>query len=374
MTHTDHPLETGSEGLRSSVVGSGLLALDIVMSEISGEPPRQWAGGSCGNVLVALSYLGWESKPVARLKTGGAAARILFDLKQWGVSDQFISLAQDGSTPVIVERITRGSGNIPRHSFSWRCPECGSQFPGFKAVRTSVAEEIVHQTAAPQVFFFDRATSSSLLLARVFAEQGTLIVFEPSGIGNSLQFRQAWETSHIVKYSHERLRELPEIVVQRSPLLQVETLGESGLRYRKVQRSGRGGRWIELKAFHVDVVRDTAGSGDWCTAGLIDAGGHKGAEGFFKLKDDELKSALRYGQALAAWNCGYEGARGGMYAVDRRIFREQVAHILEGGSDLIDSTLPIPPTCNSYVGGFCPACDTTGTGKSATGTSGPVPD
>jgi len=374
MIPTYHPPEARPEGLRSSVLGSGLLALDIVMSEISGEPPQQWAGGTCGNVLAALSYLGWESKPIARLNTGKAAERILFDLKQWGVSDQFISLAQDGSTPIIFERIIRGPGNIPRHSFSWRCPDCDSQFPGFKSVLTSVAEEVIQQTAAPQVFFFDRATLSSLLMAKAFSKQGTLIVFEPSGIGNPLHFRQAWETSHIVKYSHERLRELPEIRVQHSPLLQVETLGESGLRYRKVPRSGRGGRWIELQAFQVDVVRDTAGSGDWCSAGLIDAGGHKGAEGFFKMKDDELKSALRYGQALAAWNCGFEGARGGMYAVNRETFRRQVAHILEGGSDLIDSRVSIPASRNSYVGGLCPACDRTENGKSATGTGGPAPD
>ncbi len=370
MSLTYHPLEA----LHSTVLGSGLLALDIVISEISGDPPQQWAGGTCGNVLSALSYLGWESKPVARLKTGEAAERILFDLKQWGVSDQFISVTQDGSTPIIVERITRGSGNFPRHAFSWRCPECDSQLPGFKSVVSSVAEEIVKQTVAPQVFFFDRATPSSVFMAKVFAGQGTLVVFEPSGIGNALHFRQAWEASHIVKYSHERLRDLPEIGVQRSPLLQVETLGESGLRYRKVPRNRRGGGWIELQAFQVDVVRDTAGSGDWCTAGLIDVGGHKGAEGFFKLKDDDLKSALRYGQALAAWNCGFEGARGGMYAVDRETLRQQVAHILEGGSDLIDGRVTIPASRNNYVGGLCPACDRSELGKTATGTSGLVPD
>ena len=207
-------------------------------------------------------------------------------------------MTEVGSTPVIVEKITSGSDSIPTHSFSWRCPYCGSQFPGFKPVLTSAAEEIAQQADPPQVFFFDRATPGALFLAKAWAEQGTLVVFEPSSIGNPVLIRQAWETSHVVKYSHERLRELPEIAVKRSPLLQVETLGESGLRYRKVPRSGRGGHWVELNAFHVDVVRDTAGSGDWCTAGIIDAGGHEGAEGFFALKDEDLKSALRYGQAL----------------------------------------------------------------------------
>src|SRR5262245_40752244 len=88
-------------------VGSGLLALDIVLSEVSSAPPGYWAGGTCGNVLIALRYLGWESHPVARLRPGAAADRILADLHRWGVSDRFVSVAQDGSTPVIVERITQ---------------------------------------------------------------------------------------------------------------------------------------------------------------------------------------------------------------------------------------------------------------------------
>ena len=163
-----------SDGPRPAVLGSGLLALDIVLSEVSGSPPRHWAGGTCGNVLIALSYLGWESQPIARLKTDAAAEQVLLDLKQWGVSDRFISLAEDGSTPVIVERITRGSGNVPTHSFSWRCPECGSQFPGFKPVLSSVAEEIAQQAGPPQVFFFDRATLGGVLLAKSCRRAGAL--------------------------------------------------------------------------------------------------------------------------------------------------------------------------------------------------------
>src|SRR5262249_18014835 len=154
---------------------------------------RYWAGGTCGNVLIALSYLGWESMPVARLQAGAAAKRILHDLKKWGVPDRFVSVSDEGSTPVIVERISEGAGGIPRHSFSWRCPECGSQFPGFKPVLASAAEEIAQQFSSHEVFFFDRATPGGLLLAKSSAERGSLVVFEPSSVGNPVLFRQAWE-------------------------------------------------------------------------------------------------------------------------------------------------------------------------------------
>ena len=280
-----------------------------------------------------------------------------------------MSQADDGSTPVIVERISVGSGNVPRHSFSWRCPECGAQFPAFKPVLVSVAEEIAAKSESPEVYFFDRATPSGVLLARSFAERGALIVFEPSSIGNPVLFRQAWEASQVVKYSHERLRELPEIEVEGIPRLQVETLGDAGLRYRRFSPRGRADRWVEMEAFHVRSIRDTAGSGDWCTAGFIDRAGREGVDGFCDMSDRDLREAFRFGQALSAWNCGYEGARGGMYAIERSTFDRHVREILEG-LEAGRESYPIPRQEEfPDMGAICPACVTTDSAGQSTGTT-----
>lgn len=339
------------------VVGTGLLALDIVLSEVSGEPPRYWAGGTCGNVLMALAYLGWHAQPIARLQPGPAASRILSDLRHWGVSDRFVNAEDSGSTPVIVERITRGRNGIPRHSFSWRCPSCGVPFSAFKPVLASSAADIAPHLGGASVFFFDRATPGSLVLARACADAGALVMFEPSGIGNPVVFRQAWQVAHVVKYSHERLAELPEMQLDAGPRLQIETLGEGGLRYRLPGPRG-GGRWMHLDAFPVEELRDPAGAGDWCSAGFISLVGEKGLNGFLKFSDTELRSALRYGQALAAWNCGFEGARGGMYAVDQITFSRQVQNILDNRSD---SPIPINAASSrrsNPVKSVCAACGT----------------
>jgi fructokinase len=372
VIHASLAIKTPKTRPRPKIIGSGLLALDIVSSEVSGEHVRFWAGGTCGNVLIALAFLGWESQPVARLRTGAAADRILSDLKEWGVSNRFISTTEDGSTPVILERIAKGPGRIPRHSFSWRCPECGSQFPGFKPVLSAVAEEIAQQTEPPKVFFFDRATPGGIALARAWGEKNALVVFEPSSIGNPVLFRQAWRASHVVKYSHDRLRELPEVGVGDGPCLLVETLGSAGLRFRKLRVKGQTGRWVELKAFPVEITRDTAGSGDWCTAGLIEHAAHKGASAFFRLSDEELTAAFRYGQALAAWNCGFEGARGGMYAVDRAVFRQQVRKILKGGRDNSNKSLVVTPASSIQVEGVCTVCVRTEEKRLTTGSDGPT--
>src|SRR4051794_7137720 len=69
---------------RSRVYGAGLIALDIVITP-DDRAARTYAGGTCGNVLTILSYLGWESFPIARLNGDAVSARVLADLHRWNV-------------------------------------------------------------------------------------------------------------------------------------------------------------------------------------------------------------------------------------------------------------------------------------------------
>ena len=68
------------------------------MRALASRPPRYWAGGTCGNVLTALAYLGWRTLPVARLQPGAAADRIRQDLKAWGVSDRYDYFIDDDNS------------------------------------------------------------------------------------------------------------------------------------------------------------------------------------------------------------------------------------------------------------------------------------
>lgn len=340
----------------STVFGTGLLALDEVIGVEKTTPVRRWAGGTCGNVLIALKYLGWTANPIARLEPGDATNLLLTDLRRWGVSKQFIRVEADGSTPIIVQRISRSATGALRHSFSWRCPDCGAPFPGYKAELVAVAETLVPKLKKSQLFFFDRVSAGAILLAQAAAKAGALVMFEPSGIGNPILFRQAWEVAHVVKYSHERLSDLPEMNVERNPQLVVETLGDTGLRYRLSKPGQRTGRWIESKSLTVDGVKDTAGAGDWCSAGLLSKIARHGFRGFAKLGEDQLSSAIRYGQALASWCCRFEGARGGMYEVTKKQFADQVKEILQGAP----VQLPIHKSKIASVAGasgFCRQCD-----------------
>jgi fructokinase len=257
---------------------------------------------------------------------------------------------------VIVERIAASPAGGPRHSFSWRCPSCGTPFPLYKPILVSAAETISPKLGSPQVFFFDRVSPGALYLARACAERGAIVFFEPSSVSNTLLFRQAWEIAHVVKYSHERLSELPEVGVDDGPRLLVETLGGAGLRFCNRIASRRSAVWEESPGFPVANLKDAAGSGDWCTAGFLSQVGGEGFAGMLRVTAGGLRKALRFGQALAAWNCGFEGARGGMYAVTRRDFKRQVSAIL--GRDE-GRTLPTRRTTRTAFAGcpdLCPAC------------------
>ena len=207
---------TELERTKPAVVGTGLVALDVVITEDTSEAARSFVGGTCGNVLTVLSYLGWKSAPVSRLAPGVAAERVLEDLRSWKVSTEFVSLKEDGSTPVIIERIGRTTAGEPCHTFSWRCPACGAHLPGYKPVLATVAQGLTERLPDAQVFFFDRVSRGALLLAEACSAQGAVVVFEPSGVGDPQLFREAWRLAHVIKYSHERLRDIADLDLTRA--------------------------------------------------------------------------------------------------------------------------------------------------------------
>src|SRR5438309_7847878 len=198
---------------RPIVCGTGLVALDIVMNEGLDLPLRLSAGGSCGNVMILLSYLGWESHPLARLAPDFAADEIRADMARWGVDTKFIRKRKSGSTPVILERIlTREGGSPPRHVYDWRCPHCSSWFPPFKPLLRSETQTILETVKKADVFYFDRATSAAIKMASVYRYRKSLVMFEPNSVRDTKLFRRAITVSHVLKYSHEQMGRLGDCV------------------------------------------------------------------------------------------------------------------------------------------------------------------
>jgi pfkB family carbohydrate kinase len=333
-----------SQGLDRSdapaAFGTGLLALDVIFSADATRAPLFAAGGTCGNVLAALSYLGWQAFPVARMNGDAASRMVRADLTRWDVSLDFAALKPGVETPIVVQRNKWLRDGSPSHRFSLTCPTCGSWFPSFRPVTSNAAEEVAEAISgaapsgfAPRVFFFDRVSRGALVLAKALAEQGAVIVFEPTGISDPGLFSEACTVAHILKYSHQRLPQLASGArLRHNVLLEIETLGGKGLRFRS--RVSASGKWQALAAVIAPRLLDTAGAGDWCTAGLLSVLAGKGAASLESARQADIEGALRFGQAAAALACGYEGARGVMNAFDPTAFLKAVSTLLRGSQTL----------------------------------------
>jgi fructokinase len=307
-------------------MGTGLIALDVVINGIDEEKASLWAGGSCGNVLTLLAYLGWSSYPIANHKEDCASEIIQKDMTRWGVNMRFIFRSENGITPIVVERL-RCNGTSSSHEFQFKCPICGAQLPRNRPIPLEIVARTKQNMPSAQVFYFDRVSRAALVLAEEQRAQGSLIVFEPVTLSKERLFNESLEIAHIVKYSGEQV----DISNFKCNIpLEIQTLGFRGLKYRFKSFEHSSSNWSELPAFPVSELVDSAGAGDWCTAGIIHYLGQKGAAEFTNASDQEIENALLFGEALAALKCRYKGARGTMYYATKNELESFICGLLEG--------------------------------------------
>jgi sugar/nucleoside kinase (ribokinase family) len=336
---------------RPRLLTAGFLALDVVFGRENPEP-RLYAGGTCGNVAAGLAFLGWDVSPLARLSDDAAGGVVRRDLEHWGVKTRYLGLNPVAPTPVVLERITRSKNGIPKHRFLWNCPDCGSYFPPYRAVLRSQLELIKEKVDKPHVFFTDRVSRSTVDLAGHFRAKGSIVYFEPSGIGDPKLFREMLKHSTVLKYSAQRARSFSDLLRSHKALLEIETFGEDGLRFRTRRNFAS---WHSLPAHEV-AIKDTAGSGDWTTVGLLSSLFQNGKSNLAAATRSDIATALEHGQAIAALNCEFEGARGAMYQLTRTRFLEAVGTI-EAKVPSTRKERKISLSHDNSTSAICPSCN-----------------
>ncbi len=316
----------------SHVIGTGLVALDVVHGLDPSCAPGLYAGGTCGNVLAALAYLGWASFPVARLASDFAGLRVAEDLSGFGVKTDYLSLAPVQRTPVVIQRAVVDAKGQVSHRFSMRCPKCRAWFPQYQPVTRAAMADLLAGVSAPDVVFVDRLSAGAVALAEDGFQRGALVYFEPSAQCEPSLLERMLAVTHVLKYSADRTSGFAAVRTPRpTHLLEVETRGAAGLRFRGTMLGRQGQAWRALPSFVAAELRDAAGAGDWLSAGFIDFVAQAGLEGFDGLPADIIEAGLRTGQAYSAWACGFEGARGGMYQQTVGTVRDIVAATLNAG-------------------------------------------
>ena len=124
---------------------------------------------------------------------------------------------------------------------------------------------------------------------------------------NKELFVRALRAAQIVKYSAERLdtSATPQL---DAGFVEIQTLGRNGLRFRMRSLDPT---WVTVPSIRLTAVKDTAGAGDWCTAGFLHLMSRQLQGGMIsELGYNYVYAALRAGQLVAALNCLHMGARG----------------------------------------------------------------
>ena len=310
-----------------TIAGAGFIALDILIS--NRQDWRQRAGGTCGNILAILSFLGFKTFPIARLGTDSAADLIISELESVGADCQHVQRDPTARTPRVVEFLPEQPGAA--HRFTFTCPMCQRRFPRRSKPTFEQASQSVHDVN-PGLFFLDRADSITIELAASAQERGAVVMFEPSYYSNSRHFTMALKLSNIVKYSTQRMGQCMEPLLRdigATPRLVVETLDGGGLRYKTRSREPSKSVWLHQGPFLVDHPIDQAGAGDWCSAGLISrilTGGTP-----YRWRDRTIRRALAFGQALAAASILFEGPRGYIEKSSRRAVLRAATSTLRQG-------------------------------------------
>jgi fructokinase len=305
--------------------------LDVIRNSIGTTvTEKRLAGGSCGNVLAILAYFGWNANAVGRIGNDHVGRELVADLSKWHVNTKLLQVEDGRGTPIIVQENYIDARGHPRHRFSRACPVCGATLPAYRPLLTSEAASIAAKLPSHSVFYFDRVAPGTLELAQRSRANGALVVFEPSGIKDDRLFAKCLRVAHVMKYANDRIKDVHDLVAEAKVPVEIETLGAKGLRLR-VRGHGRAGAWKELRAFSGTTLRDAAGAGDWTTAGLINAlMDSRSSLDEILVDADAVVLAAKKGQALAALNCGFEGARGLMYVANAKRVLELSCAIVNG--------------------------------------------
>jgi fructokinase len=294
------------------IAAAGFCALDIVFG-LEDPAPKFYAGGTCGNVAAGLAFFGWDATPIARIAHDHAGEIVRQDLMRWGVDTSFLGLTPCGATPIVLEKLQVSKNGMPKHRFLWNCPDCGSYFPPFKSVLQAQVQDLKERLGHVDVFFADRVSRSAVELANHLHQKGALIYFEPSAAGDPNLFGEMLAICDVLKYSAQRARTFSELLRKHSAYLEIETLGEDGLRFRTRKAFSS---WQSVSTYEVRV-KDTAGSGDWTSIGLISHLFGNGKKSLEQYSKRAFLSGLQHAQALAAFNCQFEAPRGGMYQLSK---------------------------------------------------------
>jgi len=296
----------------STVITTGFVALDVIRPPLR-QPVQLAAGGSCGNVSADLASLGVAVQLGAKLGLDDEGWAVTEDLAAQGVALKYLERSANVRTPVVIHEVLDGQGALANHRFLFNAPESGEPLPRFTSISDRQAEQVIASGEQPRVLYFDRLSHAIIRLAAWAHDGGSLVFFEPSDVRDLSLLALVIAHVDIIKCSSEREKELRGFAGRARVPIAILTMGARGLRLRSPPPPGQPDS-IQMPAFPIARLTDTAGAGDAVSAALIRR--IVLSETFGQPSRDLLISGLTDGQRLAALNCGFAGARGAFRSLD----------------------------------------------------------
>lgn len=319
------------------VVGTGLLALDlIVQHDADGQRLSASGGGTCGNVLAILARLGWEASWLGAMAHSPPGRMLLEEMQRGGV--QTLTSPDDVPAPIFAHHIrTCGDGHV-NHWFSDACPVCARRLPGYSRPSDTWLRNQARRVIVADVFFVDRLSAGVLDLAQLAHERGALVVYEPSSASDAPWMSDMIAIADVVKFSADRASALQDVALPNERVLWVETRGREGLRW-SLGRAGAHG--AVTPSVHNPSAIDACGAGDWFTSALL-FGLTRTRRRPIELTFVEVAALMQQASRVAAWSCGFLGARGGLYDAPAREFLEQLQVAPSRANALAALSRPVP--------------------------------
>ena len=294
--------------MEKSIIGTGIFNLDILVKREYPQWPAmrpfedkvvlEEVGGTCGNVMSILAYMGWDVRPVACLDNSPEGLKITEDLKRYGCDCQYVTNTPAGGTTIL--RCTHKLDKEGKHTMSVRAGSPGgSRFPKrhFLRARDEAPVFLDQLIEMPSVFFFDDPAAGNRLLARVLKERGAMVYFEPSRVATNADL-DAVGAADIIKFSDENVPDV-SFVEDFHDKIFIQTMGPRGVRYKYKRQP-----WEVMEAPLIQRVVDTEGAGDCFTATFINAIAESG------LTSSSIPSAISIAMANASRSVGYFGSKG----------------------------------------------------------------
>ena len=287
-------------------LGVGTFPLDNLMvkhSKDDVETIYQHVGGTAGNVMSILAWMGWHSLPAARLDDSEVGLQLKADLESYGCDTRYLTNTPDGGTTILDIIHKTGRDGKPKTAYLAHSPR-GGRFVNHRFWTLKQAQELFDSLEEmPDVFFFDRCAPGNILLAQLFHERGVLVYYEPNEPVDR-NFLRAVAASDIVKFSNEKHPDVSFTEGFTNKLF-IQTMSEKGLRF-KLRAEG----WITIPPEHNPHAVDGEGAGDWTTSVFIHEMGHHRMLTFDRIHLPNVTHCLEEAQRIASQSVSYIGAKG----------------------------------------------------------------